>query len=266
MPVTSPIDFRPLTEREFHALDYRVMGLAFACQHDLGRLCDEKIYKADLSARLMGTGLSVRREVPLTLTHRDFCKRLFLDLVVDEAGLFEAKAAEALVGDHERQILTYLFLLGSRFGKLINFRPASVEGRTVNAVVTPEDQRRFSFLKDRLHVESDRERLLPAILDEVLHDWGAFLDIALYSEVLIHFLGGENMVCRNLPLTRDGLNLGEQKFKVLDETTGFHLTAVAGPSSGLESHLRRMLQLTPLQRLQWVNFNRHQIEFVTLQR
>ena len=37
------------------------------------------------------------------------------------------------------------------------------------------------------------------ILEGLFQDWGAFLDASLYLEALIHFLGGEAMVCRKLP-------------------------------------------------------------------
>ena len=47
---------RSLSSDEFEKLDYRVMGHAYASQNELGRLCDESVYEADMKARLLGEG------------------------------------------------------------------------------------------------------------------------------------------------------------------------------------------------------------------
>ena len=52
MAIECPIEIRPLSRVEFEAVDYRVMGHAYACQNELGRLCEESAYQRDLQARL----------------------------------------------------------------------------------------------------------------------------------------------------------------------------------------------------------------------
>ena len=69
MPITGPPFLSPISQDEFAQLDYRVMQVAFECQNQLGRLCDEAIYQNDLVARLDAAGLSAVKEVPLTVTH-----------------------------------------------------------------------------------------------------------------------------------------------------------------------------------------------------
>src|SRR5580698_11155974 len=131
MPIHCPITIGPLSADEFEQVDYRVMGLAYASQNELGRLCDECAYEADLKARLLADGFrSVQTQVPVTITHRDFSKTYRLDLVADDA-LYELKAGTALVGEHETQLLHYIFLLGLRRGKLLNLRPSKVQGKIV---------------------------------------------------------------------------------------------------------------------------------------
>ena len=104
-------------------MDYRLMRCAFDVQNQLGRLCDEIIYQNDLAIRLQTVGLGpVHREVPVTVTHRDFSKTYRLDLVVSEAAIYELKAEARLVSEHEAQLLHYLLLCGSQHGKLVNFR------------------------------------------------------------------------------------------------------------------------------------------------
>ena len=49
MPIHCPVSIASLSADEFEKLDYRVMGHAYASQNELGRLCDECAYQADLS-------------------------------------------------------------------------------------------------------------------------------------------------------------------------------------------------------------------------
>jgi GxxExxY protein len=134
-----------MEQKDFARLDYEVMRHAFECQRELGRLCDEVIYQSDLALRLQTAGLLVRKEVPVTVSHRDFAKTYSLDLVVANAGIYELKTARALTGEHEAQLLNYLFLCGSQRGKLINFRPARVQSRFINTSLTQEERRQFEL-------------------------------------------------------------------------------------------------------------------------
>ena len=89
MPITRSLASRRISQDEFAAIDYRVMRHAFDSQNELGRLCDEIIYRNDLAARLQKAGLGpIRTEVPVTVTHRDFSKTYRLDLVVGEASVY----------------------------------------------------------------------------------------------------------------------------------------------------------------------------------
>jgi hypothetical protein len=91
MPIHCPIKIKRQSPAEFEKIDYRVMGHAYSSQNDLGRLCDECVYHADLKARLIADGFrSVLTAVPITVSHCDFRKKYFLDLVVDDA-LYELK-------------------------------------------------------------------------------------------------------------------------------------------------------------------------------
>jgi hypothetical protein len=49
MPIHVPITFPRLSEAEMLEVDYDVMKHAFACHRELGRLCDELNYQADLA-------------------------------------------------------------------------------------------------------------------------------------------------------------------------------------------------------------------------
>src|SRR5580700_11625733 len=149
MPIHCPMTISRLGAEEFEALDYRVMGHAYASQNELGRLCDECVYEADLKARLLADGFrSVQTQVPVTVTHRDFSKTYRLDLIPDDA-LYELKAETTLAAEHDAQLLTYMFLLGVQRGKLLNFRPAKVQGKIIATSLTQAERRRFTAMAER---------------------------------------------------------------------------------------------------------------------
>src|SRR5437867_1534121 len=142
MPIASPVPLQVIEQAQFAKLDYQVMRHAFDSQNELGRLCDEIIYRNDLAARLEAAGLGpVRMEVPVTAAHRDFAKTYSLDLIVADAAIYELKTEIRLAADHDAQLLNYLFLQGTHHGKLINFRPTQIESRFVNTSLTAEARR-----------------------------------------------------------------------------------------------------------------------------
>lgn len=266
MPIAGPLDLGSISQREFAELDYQVMRLAFECQNQLGRLCDETIYQNDLALRLAEAGLSAVKEVSVKVTHGDFVKVYSLDLVVAHAGIYELKTTLGLAGVHEAQLLNYLFLCGGQHGKLINFRPAQVESRFVNAALTPAERRQFA-VETKAWQERDRADLVfRESLVALLNDWGCGLDLALYTEALIYFAGGEGKVVQRLPLSRGQASLGAQCFHVLNPETAFRVTALTEGISNHEHHLRSLLRLSPLRTLQWVNLGRQKVQFVSLTR
>jgi GxxExxY protein len=267
MPVLCPIKFKTLTDEKFRSLDYQVMRHVFASHNEMGRLCDEDIYQADLAVRLQAAGLGpVHTEVPIDVNWRTFSKRYYLDLVVQDSHLYELKCAQALLGENKTQTLNYVMLLGLRTGKLVNFRPAQVESWFASSRLTLEDRRRVTA-----HTTEWRE-LTPSCADfqasfvDMLAELGAFLDLALYESLLADYLGGENKAVQRVELFRHGFKLGSQRCHLLTPDVGFRLTAHTGDAAQARSHLERWVAHTSLRAVQWVNLNRTNIEFVTLPR
>lgn len=265
MPIHCVVKIKPLDAAAFEAIDYRVMGHAYASQNELGRLCDECVYQADLKARLLADGFrSVITEVPVTVTHHDFTKKYYLDLVADDA-LYELKAEAALVNEHDAQVLNYMFLLGIPRGKLLNFRPTKVQGKILATSLTQETRRSYTAATECWQDLSPACETLRQTLGELMGDWGAFLEVGLYQEALIHFLGGAGKVEHRVSLSRSGLDLGGQRMLVHAPGISFRLTAVTADQQHVEAHLRRLLALTNLKAMQWINLNHAQIEFTTIQ-
>jgi GxxExxY protein len=264
MPIHCPVTIACLDADAFEKLDYRVMGHAYASQNELGRFCDECAYQVDLKARLLAEGFrSVLTEIPVTVTHRDFSKQYFLDLIADDA-LYELKTAAELSTEHEAQLFNYLFLLGIQRGKLLNFRPGKVQGRIVATSLTLEERRRFTVAAERWKDLTSACATLRQSLCDLLRDWGAFLEVSLYQEALIHFLGGTSNVEHRVSLSRGGIDLGTQRMLVHAPGVAFRLTAVTEDQQYVESHLRRLLALTSLKAIQWINLNHTQIELRTI--
>jgi len=264
MPLSSPITLAGLSAEEFEKIDYRVMGHAYASQNELGRLCDECTYEADLKARLIADGFrSVHTQVPLTITHGDFTKTLRLDLIADQA-LYEFKAQTTFAADDEAQLLNYMFLLGIQRGKLLNFRPSKVQGKLIATGLTDDIRRRFVNRTGRWQDLTPGCALLKETMNKLLQDWGAFLSVGLYQEALVCLLGGAVNVEHRVGLRREGVDLGSQRMLIHSPTVAFRVTALTEGQNVIESHLRRLIALTNLKAIQWINMNHATIEFITV--
>jgi GxxExxY protein len=139
MPIEPSVTIRPISEGEFHLIDHEMMGLVFGIHTELGRFCDEKIYQNELAYRCEKVGLAeVATEVPIRVSYRGFQKIYYIDLLVDRQIMYELKAVEDIIGQHRKQALNYLLLMGMHHGKLINMRPQSVQQYFVSTRLTPE--------------------------------------------------------------------------------------------------------------------------------
>lgn len=257
---------RLIDQDEFAQLDYRVMRMAFECQNQLGRLCEESVYQHDLAARLAAEGIATATEVPLTVAHRTFSKTYSLDLVVADAGIYELKTAAGLVGAHEAQLLNYLFLCGAHHGKLVNFRPSQVESSFVNAAIPPSERSQFTVESDAWQERDGTDRVFRESLLGLLADWGCRLDLALYTEALVHCAGGEEQVVRRVPLARGEVGLGTQSFQLINAETAFRVTGLTDGLADHERQLRALLRLSPLRTLHWINLARQHVRLVSLTR
>lgn len=263
MPINCRVRFPRLTDDEMQAIDYRVMSHAFASQNELGRLCDESIYQANLAGWLIAAGFVVRIEEPIVLNFRNFSTTLFMDLVVDDRVPYELKAVNELAVEHEDQLLNYLLLTNACRGKVVNFRSESVPSRFVNATLTLAERQRFEIEACLWTGDPAFQRLVT----ELISDWGTCLDQANYSQAIVECLGGKDRVARELPMESNGSSLGNQRFLMATDTSAFRLTTFPnGPTREYASHLRKLLGPSPLKEFYWVNVGRHRLDFQTVDR
>lgn len=260
MPITAPA-IAPVSEEEMRALDYQVMAHVFAAHRELGRLCDERIYQSDLAMRLASSGISAVCEVPVTLAFRGFATTRLLDLVVEEQAVYELKGVAQLTAAHEAQLLNYLLLTGGSRGKLVNFRPTSVETRFVNTSLDFAARHAFDIDLSTWRGPAD----LGNACKELVADWGTALETSLYHEALVHVCGGADSVTTQLLLRRGQSELGRQRFSLCAPREAFGVTCFESDSlSGFELHLRRLISHSPLRAYHWINIARHRLKLVSL--
>ena len=103
-------------------LTQTIIACAYRVHDVLGTGFLEKVYETAMAVEMVGQGLKVRRQVPLTVHYRDqVVGEYFADLLVDDLVIGEIKAVEALSRNHEVQLVNYLVATGIDTGLLINF-------------------------------------------------------------------------------------------------------------------------------------------------
>jgi GxxExxY protein len=265
MPIEIQSDIRVFEQEEFHSLTRRVLRLAFDVHNDFGRFLDEELCKRELATRCIDAGIiPVQWEVRIRLVHKDFWKDYFMDLLLAEGLMVEAKAADCLVPAHHGQAVNYLLLAGIQHGLLVNFRAARVEHRFVSTKLTQTRRRQFQVDASRwMFVNPEADWLQDCML-QLLKDWGAFLEVTLYRDAIIHFLGGPDTVCHPVDIVSGKHVLGTQDLFLLTHNAAFSISAITSNPEEYESHMSRFLNHTRLDCIHWINLNHHNISFVTL--
>ncbi|HPM79934.1 MAG TPA: GxxExxY protein [Candidatus Anammoximicrobium sp.] len=261
MPIEVKGTIRVLDQQQFGEIAFEVMKAEFDVHDDLGRFLAEGAYQNEL-AQLLGsradTGVWIR------VRHGDFCKVYVTDLVVDQGALFELKAVESLQDEHRAQLLNYLLLMGLKHGKLINFRPERVEHEFVNTTLTREIRTRFEVDDSGWDRAVDRGHDIRSLVVELLREWGTGLDLQLYEEAVTFFLGGPERVIREIDIVSKGRKIGRQPVRLADSESVFKITSLHRDLERFESHARKFLEHTALQRILWINVNLHKVTCKTI--
>ncbi len=265
MPIEVDTEIRIFDRDEFHSLTHRVLGIAFDVHNEFGRLLDESIYKRAISLRCAAAGiLPARQEVRITVRFEGFERKYFMDLLLGYGLMVEAKTVESLTKAHFSQTLHYLMLTGMSHGLLMNLRPERVEHQFVSTTLNLAERRRFTIRDTDFRSINEPSRWLLEMLPKLLADWGAFLQVALYREAIIHFLGGPEVALRKIPILDGDQTLGFDEVCLLSDDTALAFTALTDGQLRMRDHLERFLGHTRLACIQWINLNHHEIELTTL--
>jgi GxxExxY protein len=264
MAIKIGVQIKPISNDDFHTLDYEVMRIVFSMHRDLGRFWNEKIYQNELAFRCQKIGFeNVATEVPIQVSYEDFIKVYKIDLLIHNA-IYELKTTQILTGEHEKQTINYLMLTGLNHAKLINMRPSSVQHRFVSTKITPD--KRYDFtVDDEKWQELDEDSIwLKQIFKRLLDEWGVFLEVNLFNEAITHFRGGEERVVKEIEVM-DGVRiLGRQKTHLLNSNIAFKISSVTKDERYYENHFRRFIRYTALKAIQWINFNNDKVVFKTI--
>jgi GxxExxY protein len=105
-------------------LTRQVIGAAIEVHRHLGPGLLESSYQKCLEYELLKKGLSVKREVPVSILYKELLVEngYRIDLLVNNELVLETKTVEELKDIHLAQILTYLKFGGFKRGLLLNFK------------------------------------------------------------------------------------------------------------------------------------------------
>lgn len=264
MPIQPNVVLKPISQSDFHELDYEIMGIVFSLHQDFGRFWNEKIYRNELADRCQKAGFeNVTTEVPIQVSYKDFNKVYRIDLLIKNL-IYELKTAETLAVEHEKQTINYLMLTGMNHAKLVNMRTASVQHRFVSTNITPAKRYQFSIEDDQWRDLNEDSIWLKQTFKALLDEWGVFLDVTLFYEALAYFRGGEDAVVKEIEVRNDSHLLGRQKTYLISPDIAFRISSVTKDERRFEKHFHRFLQYTSLRAIHWINFNHQKVVFKTI--
>jgi len=233
------------------------MGAAFAAHNELGRLFKESHYARHMASRLSELGHDVEYEYKISLTHEDFTKDYYVDLLIDRFVPYELKTVKELSTEHEAQTLNYLYLCDVRHGKLINFQKPSVESRFISTSLNYEQRLGFSF--EQFDWLETSKRPIKATLKELLDDWGAYLSLEAYKEALVYFCCAPDLRDKPLSFKTNSGYSGDVRLNRIDDESFLYLTTRSKYLNDHEKHLSTLLKMTGQRCAQWIHFDRNRV-------
>lgn len=249
MPIEIPYAVECLDKAAFHDLDYKVMKHAFDLYNSIGNLWNEDDYRNKLHERCNQHGINTYQEVPIRVSFKDFSKTYFIDLLA-EGVVYELKTVLKISAQNKSQTLNYLFLTNTHHGKVINFRPDSLQWEFTSTQLTQERRSKFFICTKNWKADGGLTQL-PDIISELLSEWGTFLDLYLYKAAILHFM--------NLPADDT-----RKRFYPAPDGTLFHFTCLSRKKPAYQQNLGKYLQASTSHKIEWINFDRNQIELHTL--
>ena len=108
---------------ELNNITESIIGAAIEVHRTLGAGLLETVYEECLCYELASRGVSFNKQYAVPLAYKEVVldAGFKLDLLVEDAVVVELKTVDKLLPIHEAQLLTYMKLVGSSVGLLINF-------------------------------------------------------------------------------------------------------------------------------------------------
>jgi GxxExxY protein len=105
-----------------------IVDSAYTVHKELGAGLLERVYEVCLAHELTKRGLSVERQVPVSIRYYniEFDEGFRIDLLVENEVVCELKAVDQMNPVWKAQILSHLKLMNKRLGYLINFNVINI--------------------------------------------------------------------------------------------------------------------------------------------
>ena len=109
--------------RDVEELARLAIDAGFHIHSEIGPGLFESVYEALLALKLSELGISVQRQVPISIEYDGIAlgEGFRADLLVEDSLILEIKSVERLSPLHSKQLLTYLRLAQQPLGLLMNF-------------------------------------------------------------------------------------------------------------------------------------------------
>lgn len=106
--------YTEITDKIIHSFYtvYNTLGYGFL----------EKVYENAMMLELIEKGMLAQKQNPIKVHYKEkLIGEYFADIIVEEKVIIELKAAEAIVQEHELQLINYLKATEIEIGLLLNF-------------------------------------------------------------------------------------------------------------------------------------------------
>jgi len=111
-----------MSEYLHQELTSNIISCFYKVYNTLGFGFLEKVYENALLFELSKSGLFVERQKPIKVYYEDkLVGEYFADLIVEDKVIIELKAVDALIEEHELQLINYLKATEIEVGLLLNF-------------------------------------------------------------------------------------------------------------------------------------------------
>jgi len=111
-----------MSEYLYQELTSNIISCFYKVYNSLGFGFLEKVYENALLFELSKSGLFVERQKPIKVYYEDkLVGEYFADLIVEDKVIIELKAVDALIEEHELQLINYLKATEIEVGLLLNF-------------------------------------------------------------------------------------------------------------------------------------------------
>lgn len=111
-----------MNELLFQELTNQIIKCFYTVYNNLGYGFLEKVYENSLLIELKRNGLSAEKQRKISVFYEEYLVgEYYADIIVNDTVIIELKAAEAVIEEHELQLLNYLKATDKEIGLLLNF-------------------------------------------------------------------------------------------------------------------------------------------------